>query len=96
MEVVGGRVEGQASGDQDGFVTGAADLEVDAVLSLEGDLAVVEPAGQNHVPVSADEVGRDERVHGTGHGERSTRKSRADATARAGATFRTSASPGFW
>ena len=36
-------------------MAGAADLEVDAVLALEGDFAVVETARGVHEPESADE-----------------------------------------
>ena len=42
---------------RDGFMAGAADLEVDLVLPLELDLLVVHPAGEVDVSVSGDERG---------------------------------------
>jgi hypothetical protein len=57
--VVGG-AEGHAGGDLDGLVAGAGDLEEDAVLALEDDLAVVEAArGVNEAEGLDELVGRE-------------------------------------
>src|SRR6266436_4122112 len=42
------RTKGQRRGHLHSFMTGAADLEKDAVLSFEGDLPIVEPPGEVH------------------------------------------------
>ena len=48
--------QSHAGGDLDGFVAGAADLEEDAVLALERDLAVVQAARGVHDAEGADEL----------------------------------------
>src|ERR1700735_1209925 len=49
-----GRLQDKAGGDQSAFVSCAADLEVDFVLALELDFAVVEAAREKHQAVDAD------------------------------------------
>ena len=43
-----GRLQDQTGGDESGFVSCAADLEVDFILALELDFAVVEAAREKH------------------------------------------------
>ena len=52
---VGAGTKKQAHCGRDGFVAGAGDLEVDLVLALELDFAVVEAAREKHRAVQADE-----------------------------------------
>ena len=46
----------QPGGDQDGFVSGAADLKVDQALALELDFLVVDPPRQDHRAVGPEEI----------------------------------------
>ncbi len=51
--IVGG-LQDQAGGDESSFVSCAADLEIDFILALELDFAVVEAARKKHRAVDAD------------------------------------------
>ena len=46
----------QARGDEDGFVTGAADLEEDLALVLELNFLVVEPSRRQHQPIGVTQI----------------------------------------
>ncbi len=48
-------LESETGGDKNGFVAGAADLEVDFVLALELDFAVVELTREKHRAINEDE-----------------------------------------
>jgi len=66
VEPVVGRAEDLGGGGQHALVAGAGDLEKDAVLTLELDLLVVDPAGQQHRLVNVEEVGLFELGGGSG------------------------------
>ena len=56
IEPVVRRLQLHAGGDEDGFVSGAADLEEDQALVLELDFLVVDPPRQDHRPIGAEEI----------------------------------------
>ena len=66
VEPVVGRAEDLGGGGQHALVAGAGDLEEDAVLTLELDLLVVDPAGQQHDAVNVEQVGLFELGGGSG------------------------------
>lgn len=49
------RPQNQRGGNLHGLVSGAANLEKNAILALERDLAIIEPAGQMHRAIRVDE-----------------------------------------
>src|ERR1700733_5249703 len=55
IEPVVSSLENETGGDEYAFMAGAADLEVNFVLALELDFAVVELAREEHRAINADE-----------------------------------------